>query len=49
MKDPKYNPKILLMVVLAAITIFGLVTGRYLFLVFMFPLGLGLFKRRKQD
>jgi len=34
------------MIILAAVTIFGLVTGRYLFLVFMFPLGLGIFKKK---
>ncbi|PQV51544.1 hypothetical protein CLV33_101469 [Jejuia pallidilutea] len=34
------------MIILAAITINGLVTGKYLFLVFMFPLGLGFFNKK---
>ncbi|WP_165453881.1 hypothetical protein [Hyunsoonleella flava] len=45
----KYSYKVLLMIVLAAITIYGLVTGRYVFLVFMFPLGLEIFKKKNQD
>ncbi|MBC3757058.1 MULTISPECIES: hypothetical protein [Hyunsoonleella] len=42
----KYSYKVILMVILAGITIYGLITGRYLFLVFMFPFGLGLFKKK---
>jgi len=34
----KYKHKVVLMVILAGITLFGLITGRYLFLVFMIPL-----------
>lgn len=45
----KYQYKVILMVVLAAITIFGLVTGRYLFLVFMFPFGFGFFKKKDSE
>ncbi|MCB4807585.1 hypothetical protein LG651_04930 [Tamlana sp. 62-3] len=44
----KYSYKVILMVVLAAITIYGLVTGRYLFLVFMFPFGFNLFKKKDE-
>jgi uncharacterized protein YqhQ len=35
----KKEIKYLIMMALAAITIFGIVTGKYLFLVLMFPLG----------
>ncbi|GAL66768.1 hypothetical protein JCM19301_1312 [Jejuia pallidilutea] len=42
----KYSYKVILMIILAAITIYGLVTGKYLFLVFMFPLGLGFFNKK---
>ncbi|KJD31065.1 membrane protein [Tamlana nanhaiensis] len=42
----KYSYKVILMVILAAITIYGLATGKYLFLVFMFPLGLNIFKKK---
>ncbi|MEL0455586.1 hypothetical protein WJN01_05065 [Flavobacteriaceae bacterium SZ-1-7] len=45
----QYKYKVVLMVILAAITIFGLVTGPYLFLVFMFPFGFGLFKKKDSD
>ncbi|MGA1227090.1 MAG: hypothetical protein ACO3VF_07650 [Tamlana sp.] len=45
----KYEYKVILMIILAAITIFGLLTGRYLFLVFMFPLGFNLFKKKDSD
>lgn len=46
----KYSHKVILMVIFAAITIFGLVTGRYLFLVFMFPFSFGWFKNKdKKD
>ncbi|WP_218140991.1 hypothetical protein [Hyunsoonleella jejuensis] len=44
-----YSYKVIVMVVLAAITIYGLITGRYLFLVFMFPLGLGFFNKKGKD
>ncbi|WP_345275767.1 hypothetical protein [Litoribaculum gwangyangense] len=45
----KYSYKVILMIVLAGITIFGIVTGKFLFLVFMFPLGLDWFKKKKSD
>ncbi|MCB4799098.1 hypothetical protein [Neotamlana laminarinivorans] len=45
----KYSYKVILMVVLAAITIYGLVTGRYLFLAFMFPFGFNLFKKKDEN
>ncbi|WP_242117041.1 hypothetical protein [Aestuariivivens sediminicola] len=41
-----YNSKTLLMVILAAITIYGIVTGKYLFLIFMIPLGFDFFKKK---
>ena len=43
-----YNLKILLMVILACITIYGIVTGKYLFLVFLFPFSFSLFKKNKE-
>ncbi|MDX1472284.1 MAG: hypothetical protein R3213_12365, partial [Flavobacteriaceae bacterium] len=39
----------ILMVVAALITIYGLVTGRFLFLFLMIPFGFGLFRKRKED
>lgn len=48
-KNMKYNHKIIIMIILAALTIFGIVTGRYLFLVFMFPFGFNLFKKKDSD
>ncbi|WP_165764772.1 hypothetical protein [Winogradskyella aurantia] len=44
-----YNQKILLYTILAVITVYGIITGRYLFLVFMFPIGFGLFKKKDSD
>ncbi|WP_242091954.1 hypothetical protein [Aestuariivivens sediminicola] len=41
-----YNSKMLLMVILAVITIYGIVTGKYLFLIFMIPLGFDFFKKK---
>lgn len=41
----KYSYNVLLMIILAIITLYGLVTGKYVFLVFMFPLGLKFFKK----
>ncbi len=34
------------MVILAVITIYGIVTGKYLFLIFMIPLGFDFFKKK---
>ncbi|WP_299366237.1 hypothetical protein [Winogradskyella sp.] len=45
----KYNLKVLIMVILALITIYGLVTGSYLFLVLMFPIGFSLFRKKDSD
>ncbi|WP_391595004.1 hypothetical protein [Winogradskyella sp.] len=42
----KYNLKVILMVLLAIITIYGIVTGRYFFLFFMFPLGFGFWRKK---
>jgi hypothetical protein len=39
----------LIYIILAAITIYGLVTGRYLFLVFVLPLGLFWSRRDKKE
>ena len=39
----------ILMVVAALITIYGLVTGRFLFLFLMIPFGFGFFRKRKED
>jgi len=45
----KRKHQIILYIVLAGITIFGLVTGKFLFLVFMIPLGFGVFKKKNKD
>ncbi|WP_198658901.1 hypothetical protein [Winogradskyella tangerina] len=45
----KYNFKVIAMIILALITIYGLITGRYLFLFIMFPLGLGILSRKDSD
>jgi len=42
------NIKIILMVAAAVVTIVGLITGRYLFLFLMLPLGF-LFKGKNTD
>ncbi|MCA0132589.1 hypothetical protein [Winogradskyella alexanderae] len=44
----KYNYKVTLMAILALITIYGIITGKYLFLVLMFPIGF-LFKKKEDD
>ncbi len=44
-----YNLKILLMVLLAGITIYGLVTGKYLFLILILPFGFGLFRKKDEN
>ncbi|WP_181855278.1 hypothetical protein [Winogradskyella sp. KYW1333] len=44
----KYNYKITLFTILALITIYGIATGKYLFLVFIFPLGF-LFNKKTKD
>ncbi len=44
----KYEYKIVIMVVLAIITLYGLVTGRYLFLVFMIPLSFSFFDKKEK-
>ncbi|WP_026754807.1 hypothetical protein [Sediminibacter sp. Hel_I_10] len=43
----KRQYQILLYLLLAGITIYGLITGKFLFLVFMIPLSLGIFKKDK--
>jgi len=43
----KREYQIILYIILAAITIFGIITGKYLFLVFMIPLGFGGFFKKK--
>ncbi|WP_369996723.1 hypothetical protein [Winogradskyella sp.] len=45
----KYSYKLILMAILAAITIYGLVTGKYLFLVFMIPLSFSFFNKKDSD
>ena len=45
----KYTYKVIIMIILAAITIFGLITGKYLFLVCMFPLGFNFFQKKDSD
>ncbi|WP_426432329.1 hypothetical protein ACPX19_06935 [Winogradskyella sp. HB-48] len=45
----KYKYKVILMVILAGITLFGLITGRYLFLVFMIPLSFDFFNKKDTD
>jgi len=37
------------MVILAAITIYGLVTEQYLFMVFLIPLSFDFFNKKKSD
>ncbi|WP_008635133.1 hypothetical protein [Bizionia argentinensis] len=41
--------KIVLMVLAAAVTIYGLVTGKFLFLLFVFPLGFSFFRKNKKE
>jgi len=45
----KSNYKIALMLLAAAITIFGLVTGKFLFLFILFPLGFLFSKKNKKE
>jgi hypothetical protein len=45
----KYKYKVILMVILAGITLFGFITGRYLFLVFMIPLSFDFFNKKDKD
>ncbi len=40
---------VLLMIIAAAITIIGLVTGWYFFIFLVFPFGLGVFNRKNKD
>ncbi|MDC7995349.1 hypothetical protein [Altibacter sp. HG106] len=42
------NGTIWLYIICAAITIFGIVTGKFLFLLFVIPLG-GLFRKKNND
>ncbi|WP_370390642.1 hypothetical protein [uncultured Winogradskyella sp.] len=39
----------ILWIVLAVVTIYGLITGRYLFFVLFLPLGFSLFKKKDGD
>ncbi|WP_197052683.1 hypothetical protein [Psychroserpens sp. Hel_I_66] len=43
----KQSYEIVLYIILAGITIYGIVTGKFLFLVFMIPLGFGFFRKNK--
>ncbi|WP_179351263.1 hypothetical protein [Winogradskyella vidalii] len=45
----KYKYKVILMILLAAITIYGLVTGQYLFMVFLIPLSFDFFNKKDSD
>ena len=45
----KMKTQHLIYIILAAITIYGLVTGRYLFLVFVLPLGLLWSRKDKKE
>lgn len=39
----------ILLTIAAIITIYGVISGQYLFLFLMFPLGFGLFKKKDKD
>ncbi|WP_027125892.1 hypothetical protein [Gelidibacter mesophilus] len=39
----------ILLTIAAIITIYGVLSGKFFFLFFMFPLGFGLFKRKNKD
>ncbi|WP_040247291.1 hypothetical protein [Psychroserpens mesophilus] len=41
---PSYQ--VILYVILASITIYGIVSGKFLFLIFMLPLGFSFFKKK---
>ncbi len=45
----KQQYQYLFFAIAAVITIYGLVTGKFLFLLLMFPLGLGFFKKEKDN
>lgn len=45
----KYKYKVALMILLAAITIYGLVTEQYLFMVFLIPLSFNFFNKKDSD
>jgi len=45
----KYKYKAILMVLLAGITIYGLVTGQYLFMVCLIPLSFDFFNKKDSD
>jgi hypothetical protein len=45
----KSSYKILLMIIAVLITIFGLVTGKFLFLFVLLPLGFLFKKKEKED
>lgn len=45
----KYTYKKILMAVLVAITIYGLVTEKYLFMVFLIPLSFDFFNKKDTD
>ncbi|MFK7834087.1 MAG: hypothetical protein AB8B52_12510 [Winogradskyella sp.] len=43
----KYEYKVVIMIALAGITLYGLVTGQYLFMVFLIPLSFDFFNKKK--
>jgi len=45
----KYHYKIIIMVVLAGITLYGLLSGQYLFMVFLIPLSFDFFNKKDSD
>ncbi|NNK87812.1 MAG: hypothetical protein HKO90_05980 [Flavobacteriaceae bacterium] len=48
-KNIKKNYLQLLLLVGIAITLYGLITGRYLFLFLIIPLGFGFFRKEKRS
>ncbi|WP_431133763.1 hypothetical protein [Psychroserpens mesophilus] len=42
----KSSSQVILYIILAIITIYGIVSGKFLFLIFMIPLGLNFFKKK---
>ncbi|NRD19217.1 hypothetical protein HNV08_04085 [Winogradskyella eckloniae] len=45
----KYKYKVVIMVILAAITLYGLASGKYLFMVFLIPLSFDFFNKKDTD
>jgi hypothetical protein len=39
----------ILLTIAAALTIYGVISGKFFFLFFMLPLGFGFFKRKNKD